>query len=88
VHEVSSVDVVLTSVNTVIGVAMKQAIPRGYSSKSKFSRWFSYTLRYYIVKKNYFHRHFKNKPSDYFNTDSTFIENSLKTLSSLAGLDN
>jgi hypothetical protein len=45
---------------------MEQAIPRGYSRKSKFPPWFSHTLRHYVAKKNYFHRRFKKKRFDYF----------------------
>jgi hypothetical protein len=64
VYETTSVDVAVASLNAAVSGAMEQAIPRGYSSKSKFPPWFSYTLRYYINKKNYFHRRFKKKPSD------------------------
>jgi hypothetical protein len=66
VYETSSVDVAVASLNAAARGDMEQAIARGCSSKSKFSHWFSYTLRYYIAKKNYFHRRFKKKPSDYF----------------------
>jgi hypothetical protein len=66
VYETTSVDVAVASLNAALSGAMEQAIPRGYSCKSKFPPWFSYTLMYYITKKNYFHRHFKKKPSDYF----------------------
>jgi hypothetical protein len=46
--ETSSVDVAVASLNAAVRGAMEQAIPRGYSCKSKFPHWFSYTLRYYI----------------------------------------
>jgi hypothetical protein len=45
---------------------LQEAIPRGYSCKSKFPPWIYYNLRYYLVKKNYFHHRFKKKLSDYF----------------------
>jgi hypothetical protein len=59
VYETTSVDVAVASLNVAVRGAMEQAIPRGYSCKSKFPHWFSYTLRHYIAKKNYFHRRFK-----------------------------
>jgi hypothetical protein len=65
-YETSSVDVAVASLNAAVRGAMEQAIPPAYSCKSKFPHWFSYTLRYFIAKKNYFHRRFKNKTSDYF----------------------
>jgi hypothetical protein len=66
VYKTSSVDVAVARLNAAVRGAMDQAIPRGYSCKSKFPHWLSYTLRYYITKKNYFPRRFKKKPSDYF----------------------
>jgi hypothetical protein len=65
VYETSSVDVAVASLSAAVRGAMEQAIPCGHSCKSKVPHWFSYTLRYYIAKKNYFHRRFKNKPSEY-----------------------
>jgi hypothetical protein len=65
-YETTSVDTAVASLNAVVRGAMEQAIPRGYSCKSKFPPWFSHTLRHYIAKKNYFHRQFKKKPYDYF----------------------
>jgi hypothetical protein len=83
VYETSSVDVAVQSLNAAVQDAMEQAIPRGYSCKSKFPPWFSYILRYYIAKKNYFHRRFKKKPSDYFYDRFTFyrklIKNTMKS---------
>jgi hypothetical protein len=46
--------------------AMEQAIPLGYTLKSKFPPWFSNALRYYNVKEKYFYRRLKKKRSDYF----------------------
>jgi hypothetical protein len=66
VHETTSVDTAVANVNAAVHGAMEQAVPRGYSRKSKFSPSFSHTLRHYIAKKNYFHRRFKKKLSDYF----------------------
>jgi hypothetical protein len=67
VYEATSVDTAVANVNATGRGAMEQAIPRGYSRKSKFPPWFFHNLRYYINKKNYFHSRFKKKPSDYFN---------------------
>jgi hypothetical protein len=66
VYETTSVDTAVANLNAAVRGAMEQAIPRGYSHKSKFPPFFSHTLRHYITKKNYFHRRFKKKPSDYF----------------------
>jgi hypothetical protein len=66
VYETPSVDVAVASLNGAVRGAMEQAIPCGYICKSKFPHWFSYTLSYYIAKKNYFHCRFKKKPSEYF----------------------
>jgi hypothetical protein len=66
VYETTSVDTAVASLNAAVRDAMEDAIPRGYSRKFKFPPWFSHTLRHYIAKKNYFHRRFKMKPSDYF----------------------
>jgi hypothetical protein len=66
VYETSSVAIAVASLNAAVRGAMEQAIPHGYSCKSKFSHRFSYTLRYYIAKKNYFHRRFKKNSSDFF----------------------
>jgi hypothetical protein len=66
VYETTSVDSAVASLNAAVHSAMKQAIPRSYSRKSKFPAWFSHTLRHYLAKKNYFHRRFKKKLSDYF----------------------
>jgi hypothetical protein len=64
-YETTSVDAAVASLSAPVLGAMEQAIPRGYSPKSKFPPWFSHTLRYYIAKKNYCHCDFKKKPSDY-----------------------
>jgi hypothetical protein len=66
VYETTSVDTAVANLNAAIRGAMEQAIPRGYSRKSKFPPWFSHILRHYVAMKNYFHRRFKKKPSDYF----------------------
>jgi hypothetical protein len=66
VYETSSVDAAVASLNAAVRGAMEQAIRRDYSCKSKFSHCFSYTLRCYIAKKNYFHCRFEKKPSEYF----------------------
>ncbi|PNF41595.1 hypothetical protein B7P43_G11563 [Cryptotermes secundus] len=66
VYETSSVDVAVASLSVALRSAMEQVIPCGYRYKSKYPHWFSYTLRYYITKKNCFHRRFKKKPSDCF----------------------
>jgi hypothetical protein len=58
VHE-TSVDVAVASLSAAVRDAMEQAVPRGYNRKSKSPPWFYNTLTYYIVKKNYFHRRFK-----------------------------
>jgi hypothetical protein len=79
VYETISVDVAVAS----LSAAMEQAIPRGYSCKSKFPAWFSYTLRHYIAKKNYFHRRFKKKPPYYFYDRFVFyrklVKNTIKS---------
>jgi hypothetical protein len=68
--------------NAAVHGAMEQAIPRGYSRKSKFPPWFSHTtlLRRIIsvaIKRNL---------RITFTTDSLFTGNLLKALSSLTGL--
>jgi hypothetical protein len=73
----TSVNVAFASLNAAVRGSMEQAVPHGYSCKSKFPHSFSYTLRYYIAKKNYFHRFKKNLPIA-FATGSPIIENSLK----------
>jgi hypothetical protein len=68
------------SLSAVVGGAIEQTIPRGYSYKPKFLPWFSYTIRYYyIVKENYFHCRFKKKPSDYFYDRFAFYRKLVKT---------
>jgi hypothetical protein len=66
---------------------MEQTVPRGYNRKSKFPPWYSNTLSYYIVKKNYSRSHFKKKRSDYFYDKFAFYRKLVKTLSGLTGLD-
>jgi hypothetical protein len=78
VYETSSVDVAVASLNVAVRGAMEQAIPRGYSCKSEFPHWFSYTLRYYTAKKNYFHCYFKKRPSDYFYNKFTYYRKLVK----------
>jgi hypothetical protein len=53
VNETTSVDTAVASLNAAVRGAVEQAIPRGYSRKSKSPPWFSHTLRHYIAKKNY-----------------------------------
>jgi hypothetical protein len=86
VYGTSSVDVAVASLNAAVRGAIEQAIPCGYSCKSKFPHWFSYTLKCYFAKKNYFHRRFKKKPPDYFRTGSPITGNLLKAPSSPTGL--
>jgi hypothetical protein len=78
VYETPSVDVAVASLNAAVRGDMEQAIPCGYSCKSKLPHCFSYTLRYYIAKKNYFHRRFKNKPSEYFYHSFAYYRKLLK----------
>jgi hypothetical protein len=94
VYETSSVDVEVANLNAAVRGAMEQAIPCGYSCKSKFPHWFSYTLRYYMAKKSYFHRRFKKKPFDYFYDRFAYyrklIKNTIKSdrLKWLKSIDN
>jgi hypothetical protein len=64
VYKASFVDAALASLNAAGRGNVEKAIPRGYSCKSKFPPWFSYNLRCYIDKKNYFHRRFEKKLAD------------------------
>jgi hypothetical protein len=50
-YETTSVDTAFASLNAAVSGIIEQAIPRGYSRKTKFPPWFSHTLRYFIVKK-------------------------------------
>jgi hypothetical protein len=59
--------------------AMEQAIPRVYNRKSKFSPWFSNTLRYHSAKENYFHRRSEKKQTDYFCEKFAFYRKLVKT---------
>jgi hypothetical protein len=43
-----------TTVNAAVNSAMDQVIPSDSGQKYKFSAWFSGSLKYYIMKKNYF----------------------------------
>jgi hypothetical protein len=63
VYCTSSVDAAVASLSAVVLDAMDQAIPCGYITKSKFPRWFTSSLRYYIRKKNYFYRRIKKHKS-------------------------
>jgi hypothetical protein len=87
VYENSCIDAAVASLNAAVRGAMELAVPHGYSCKSKFPSWFSYTLRYYIAKKNYFHRRFKKKPSDYFYDRFAYYQKLVKTPSSPTGLN-
>jgi hypothetical protein len=51
VYRESSVDTTVTQLNAAVSEAMDQVIPYKYSSMSKYSCWFSSTLKYYISKK-------------------------------------
>jgi hypothetical protein len=44
------VDTAVTQLNAAVSEAMDQVIPYKYSSMSKYSCWFSSTLKYYISK--------------------------------------
>jgi hypothetical protein len=66
VYETTSVDTAVASLNAAVRGAMEQAIPRGYSRKSKFPPWFYHALRHYIAKKSDLHHRFKKRPSHYF----------------------
>jgi hypothetical protein len=79
VYETVSVDEAVSSLNATVRDAMEQAIPRSYNQNSKFPSWFSYTLRHYIAKKNYFHRRFKKKQTDYFYDKFAFYRKLGKT---------
>jgi hypothetical protein len=83
VYETTSVDIAVGSLKSAVRGAMEQAIPRGYNCKSKFPHWFLYTLRYCTAKRNYFHRRFKKKPSDYFYDRFAYyrklVKNTIKT---------
>jgi hypothetical protein len=82
-----SVDVAVASLNAAVRCAMVQAIPCGFSRKSKFSPSLYNTLRYYFVKKHYFHHDLKRKQSDYFYDKLAYYGKLDKALSSLAGLN-
>lgn len=45
VYETTSDDTAVTSLNAAVSGTMKQAIPRGYSHKTKFPPWFSQALK-------------------------------------------
>jgi hypothetical protein len=79
VYEAVSVDAAVTSLNAAVLGAMELAIPRGYGGKSKFPPWFSSALRYYISKKNYFHRRVKRNPSDYYQDRFAFYRKLVKS---------
>lgn len=60
-YETSCVDTAVASLSAAVRDAMDQAISRGYNRKKELPPWLSNTVRYYIVKETYFHRHFKEK---------------------------
>jgi hypothetical protein len=71
VYGTTSFNAAVASLNTVVQDAMKEAIPHDIiNSHAKFPHWYSSSLRFYIRKKNYFYRHFKN-------TKSVFTKNFL-----------
>jgi hypothetical protein len=72
-------DTAIANLNAAVRGAMEQAIPHGYSHKSKFPPWFSHTLRHYVAKKNDFHQRFKKKPSDYFYDRSALYRKLVKS---------
>jgi hypothetical protein len=78
VYETSSVDAAVARLYAAVRDAMEQAIPCGYSRKSRFPPWFSYTLRHYIAKKDYFHRRYKKNPSGYFYDKFAFYRKLVK----------
>jgi hypothetical protein len=64
VYGTTSVNAAVASLNAVVQDAMEQEIPHGIiNSQAKFPHQYSSSLRFYIRKKNYFYRHFKNKKS-------------------------
>jgi hypothetical protein len=54
VYGTTSVDAVVTSLNTVVQDAM--AIPHDSNSQAEFKHWYSTSLMFYIRRKNYFYR--------------------------------
>jgi hypothetical protein len=72
-----SIDVAVARLSAAVPDAMEQAVPCDYDRKSKFPPWFSNTVRYYIVKKKYFHRRFKKKRSDNFYNKFAFYRKRL-----------
>jgi hypothetical protein len=65
VYSNSAVDAAVDSFTNVILPAMDLAIPQGFI-KSRFPHWFSHTLIYYILKKNYFYRRYKKSKNEYY----------------------
>jgi hypothetical protein len=65
---------------------MGQTVARGCNRTFNFRRWFSNTLRYYIVKK-IFSALFKKNDQISFMTNSPSTVILLKTLSSVTSLD-
>jgi hypothetical protein len=55
----TSVDVAVASLNAAVRDAMEQAILRGYNHKFELPPRFSNSLRYCVVKKNFFRHRFK-----------------------------
>jgi hypothetical protein len=87
VYESSFVDIAVAILNAAVRGATEQAIPRGYSCKSKFPHWFSYNLRYYIAKKFISTVVLKRNLPFTFTIGSPITQTSSKAPSSPTGLD-
>jgi ribosomal protein L24E len=74
VYNNKSVDDAVDSLNATV-----HYIPLGSIRKTKYPSWFSATLRYFIRKKNYYHKRFKKKNTDYFYNQSSKYRNLVKT---------
>jgi hypothetical protein len=80
------VDAAVDSLNAAVHCAMDRPITRGCIKKPKYTSWFSTPLRYYVRKKNYFHKIFKKKNTDFFTINFQNIVNLLQIPSSPTGL--
>ncbi|PNF31813.1 hypothetical protein B7P43_G09329, partial [Cryptotermes secundus] len=79
VYRATSADDAVASLNATVQAAMEEAIPRCPTRKSKFPFWYSSSLRYYIGKKNYFHRRFKKKQTDHYYDKFIFYRKLVKS---------
>jgi hypothetical protein len=60
VYGTTSVDSAVACLNAAVQDAMEHAIPRGVTNaNSKFTHWYSSTLKHYIGKNNYFYSRLK-----------------------------